>query len=122
MNRITLYTFLALVCDFLHLRHSWRRRIGGIRGAQTKKARIALKCLAEAGPNSPDVNPGMKKFLRCIDSGGYPEALEPGEQYEWINDPVAESAGLARVKDDSGEDYLYPRRLFAETTRDGDVG
>jgi hypothetical protein len=30
-----------------------------------------------------------------------------------IDDPAAAEHGLMRVIDESGEDYLYPRRLFA---------
>jgi hypothetical protein len=30
-----------------------------------------------------------------------------------IDDPAATEHGLMRVIDESGEDYLYPKRLFA---------
>jgi hypothetical protein len=54
----------------------------------------------------------MTSFVLCVNSGGYPAALEPRKIYQALNDPVAESRGLLRVVDESGEDYLYPSDLF----------
>ena len=54
------------------------------------------------------------KFALCIDDGGYPEALEPRKFYEVVKDVEAESEGMIRVIDESGEDYLYPKSCFVE--------
>ena len=54
----------------------------------------------------------MTSFVLCVNSGGYPASLEPRKIYQSLNDPVAESRGLLRVVDESGEDYLYPSDLF----------
>ncbi len=51
-------------------------------------------------------------FVICIDNEEYPASLERRKLYEVIPDPDAESMGQLRVKDESGEDYLYPRELF----------
>lgn len=51
-------------------------------------------------------------FVLCVNSGGYPASLEPRKVYQALNDPAAESRGLLRVVDESGEDYLYPSDLF----------
>jgi hypothetical protein len=51
-------------------------------------------------------------FLLCLQDGGYPVALEPRKVYRALPDPEAESHGLVRVIDESGEDYLFPASLF----------
>ena len=51
-------------------------------------------------------------FVICIDNYEYPASLERRKLYEVIPDPDAESLGQLRVKDESGEDYLYPKNLF----------
>ena len=53
-----------------------------------------------------------KKFVLCIDDGGYPEALEVRKFYEVREDTEAEREGMVRVIDESGEDYLYARDIF----------
>jgi hypothetical protein len=54
---------------------------------------------------------GPEKTAVCIDSGGYVD-LEPGRRYRLKADAAAGLDGLVRVYDDSGDDYLYPKRLF----------
>ena len=51
-------------------------------------------------------------FLLCVGDGGYPVALEARKVYRAIADMAAESHGLVRVVDESGEDYLFPSSLF----------
>jgi len=51
-------------------------------------------------------------FVICIDNEEYPASLERRKLYEVIPDRDAESLGQLRVKDESGEDYLYPKELF----------
>ena len=51
-------------------------------------------------------------FLLCLEAGGYPVALEPRKVYRALRDPEAESHGLVRIIDESGEDYLFPASLF----------
>lgn len=51
-------------------------------------------------------------FVLCIDNGGYLASLEPRKVYQTLSDPIAADRGLLRVIDESGEDYLYPIRLF----------
>ncbi len=53
-----------------------------------------------------------QNFVICIDNEEYPASLERRKLYEVIPDPDAESLGQIRVKDESGEDYLYPQELF----------
>lgn len=51
-------------------------------------------------------------FVICIDNEEYPASLERRKLYELLPDPDAESVGQLRIKDESGEDYLYPKALF----------
>ena len=54
------------------------------------------------------------RFLLCIDDGGAPESLEKRKFYVVRDDTEADSEGMVRVIDESGEDYLYPRAYFAD--------
>jgi hypothetical protein len=53
-----------------------------------------------------------KHFVLCIKNRGYPASLETRKVYRALKDDDAESRGLLRVVDESGEDYLYPAKLF----------
>jgi hypothetical protein len=47
-----------------------------------------------------------------VKNEGYPASLLVRRLYEERPDAKAEEHGLVRIIDESGEDYLYPRRLF----------
>ena len=51
-------------------------------------------------------------FAVCVRNSGYPAALETRKIYRTIVDRDAEAHGMVRVVDESGEDYLYPEKLF----------
>jgi hypothetical protein len=53
------------------------------------------------------------KFLLCIENKDYEASLEVRKLYENIPDKEAERHNQVRVIDESGEDYLYPAKLFA---------
>jgi hypothetical protein len=53
-----------------------------------------------------------KGFAVCLRNGGYPASLEVRKLYPVLDDPDAEENGFIRVIDESGEDYVYPARLF----------
>ena len=53
-------------------------------------------------------------YAICLNNKDYPASLEPRKLYEVIPDTVSEDRGFLRVVDESGEDYLYPRSMFAE--------
>ena len=48
----------------------------------------------------------------CIDNEGYEASLEQFALYWALPDAKAESKGMIRVLDESGEDYLYPVDMF----------
>jgi len=51
-------------------------------------------------------------FVICISNEDYPASLERRKLYEVIPNSDAEALGQLRIKDESGEDYLYPKELF----------
>jgi len=53
-----------------------------------------------------------KGFVVCLRNSGYAASLEVRKLYPYIHDPDAERDHLIRVVDESGQDYLYPARLF----------
>jgi hypothetical protein len=53
-----------------------------------------------------------RRFVLCVRNGTYKASLEPRKIYGVVDDPEAEARSLLRVIDESGEDYLFPARLF----------
>ena len=53
-----------------------------------------------------------KQFAVCVDNTDYTAALEVRKIYQVLPDPVAASRSYVRIIDESGEDYLYPKRMF----------
>ena len=60
-------------------------------------------------------------FAVCLRNGGFAASLEVRKLYPFIDDPDAEANKLIRVVDESGEDYLYPARLFRKLALPSDV-
>jgi hypothetical protein len=54
-----------------------------------------------------------KQFVVCLRNKGYEVSLERRKIYQAVPDTEAAKHGLVRVIDESGEDYLYPKRFFA---------
>jgi hypothetical protein len=53
-----------------------------------------------------------KQLVICIDNSGFEVSLERRKIYVAIPDGRAKALGQIRVVDESGEDYLYPRKFF----------
>lgn len=53
------------------------------------------------------------RYVVCLSNRGYTASLVVRRLYRALDDPAAARRGLMRVVDESGADYLYPRRLFA---------
>ena len=49
----------------------------------------------------------------CLSNEGYVASLEPRKLYKLVTDEKAEQYGMVRIVDESGEDYLYPKAMFA---------
>ena len=48
----------------------------------------------------------------CVRNEGYEVSLEIRKIYVSIEDEDAKSRRMVRVVDESGEDYLYPQKMF----------
>src|SRR5436190_1167913 len=55
--------------------------------------------------------PKLPTFVICVNNRGADD-LRPLEVYRRIPDARSARAGLMRVVDESGEDYLYPKDYF----------
>lgn len=53
------------------------------------------------------------RFAVCVNNKRYGASLEKRKIYVVVPDRSAERIGHLRVIDESGEDYLYPKSLFA---------
>jgi hypothetical protein len=53
-----------------------------------------------------------RQLVVCIDNKGYAVSLEKRKIYIALRDAAAEKHGLLRIVDESGEDYLYPKKSF----------
>jgi hypothetical protein len=53
-----------------------------------------------------------KDFVVCISNAGYEVSLEPRKIYASLADPEAARMRMVRVVDESGDDYLYPMKMF----------
>ena len=53
-----------------------------------------------------------RQLVVCVKNEGYEVSLEVRKIYISIEDEDAKSHGMVRVVDESGEDYLYPQKMF----------
>jgi hypothetical protein len=60
-------------------------------------------------------------FAVCMSNAGFSASLEVRKLYAVVEDPDAEANDLIRVIDESGEDYVYPARLFQRLALPGEV-
>ena len=51
-------------------------------------------------------------YAVCLRNPGFDASLEVRKLYPVVDDPAAETHKLIRIIDESGEDYLYPARMF----------
>ena len=53
-----------------------------------------------------------RRFVVCVKNEGYEVSLERRKIYVSIEDEEAQTHKLIRVIDESGDDYLYPEKMF----------
>ncbi len=51
-------------------------------------------------------------YVVCLSNRGFRASLVSRRIYRSLSDPEAAKRNLVRVIDESGEDYLYPSRMF----------
>jgi hypothetical protein len=54
------------------------------------------------------------RFVVCLENRGNEVSLEIGKIYQQVRPHAGDMVGWVRVIDESGEDYLFPRRRFTE--------
>ncbi len=85
----------------------------------TQRRSIGTKRTASAAARSKSNGSSTKRrprrstFVVCLDNTGYDSSLDVRKVYRTVRDAKAQRLGLIRVIDESGEDYLYPKKLFA---------
>ena len=52
------------------------------------------------------------QYFVCVSNEGYAASLQVRTIYRGVADAEAESHGMLRVVDESGEEYLFPTSLF----------
>ena len=62
----------------------------------------------------------VPRFVVCVSNDGYPMDLALHKIYEVHPDASAERSGWIRIVDQTGEDYLYPAKLFRPPSPPGD--
>lgn len=63
----------------------------------------------------------IEGFAVCLRNSRFAASLEVRKLYPFIHDLEAENHNLIRVVDESGEDYLYPAKLFRKLVLPSDV-
>jgi hypothetical protein len=62
-----------------------------------------------------------QNFAVCVKNSGFAASLEVRKLYAVVDDRDAEANNLIRVVDESGEDYVYPARMFEKLALPGEV-
>lgn len=57
-----------------------------------------------------------KQLFVCVENDGYSASLEKRKIYVALRDAAADRHGLLRIIDESGEDYLYPKKFFRQVS------
>jgi len=71
---------------------------------------------AKSNSKSKSHNGRWPPFVVCLENKGNEVSLEIGKIYRHVKPHVRDMAGWVRIIDESGEDYLFPGKQFAEVT------
>ena len=63
----------------------------------------------------------LVKFLLCVKNDEVEASLEARKVYQVVPDAQAETKGMVRIIDETGEDYFFPQSYFAEVQIDQTV-
>jgi hypothetical protein len=69
---------------------------------------------AKSSSKSKNRNGPWPRFVICLENKGNEVSLEIGKVYRQLKPHAKDMAGWVRVVDESGEDYLFPGKRFAE--------
>jgi len=78
---------------------------------------MSTRCVFEAADHCELGSIRIRKriameYVLCVDNKDYPASLEVRKMYDAVEDMEAKAHEMIRVIDESGEDYLYPMKLF----------
>lgn len=59
-----------------------------------------------------DPHGGRGQLVRCVENQGYEVDLRIGGVYQLLPDPVGAGRRFLRVIDETGEDFMFPKRCF----------
>lgn len=59
------------------------------------------------------MTPVNSRFVVCLANRGYAASLVVRRLYPVLPDAVGDKHDMIRIVDESGDDYLYPRKMFA---------
>jgi len=77
-----------------------------------KRTGLAKKKSRSNGFSTKKRPQAASQYVVCVKNEDYPASLELRKLYATMTDKIADKAGLIRVVDESGEDYLYPSDYF----------
>jgi len=55
----------------------------------------------------------IPRFVVCLVNRGYPTSLVVRRLYATLPDAVGKKHDMIRIIDETGDDYLYPKKMFA---------
>ena len=84
-------------------------------------ARKNTKSSGSSSEATSDRKRGEARFVLCVRNKDYPASLELRKVYRLLRDEQASKHNQVRVIDESGEDYLYPARLFRKLALPSDI-
>jgi hypothetical protein len=90
-----------------------------VRSDRHRQKRIQDQTLR--GLAMPSRRAKSQDFAVCVKNAGFAASLEVRKLYAIVADPDAEANDLIRVVDESGDDYVYPARLFQRPALPGEV-
>jgi hypothetical protein len=77
-------------------------------------ALVARNSKSSASSRNGGRSRASKRYVVCVSNEDYPASLERCKIYIVLSDSEARSVGMLRIVDESGEDYLYPKSMFAD--------
>ena len=92
---------------------SGQRKFTGTKRMASAAKKSRSSGSSHKGPVAAKAAASDRAYVLCLSNAGHAASLEARKIYRSIADEAAEQLGLFRVIDESGEDYLFPRAMFA---------
>jgi hypothetical protein len=92
---------------------AWSHQMLDLSGLMQAAARGETRHRARPGASVMKSRREEPRYVVCVANEGYRISLVVRRIYQVLPDRQAAKRGMMRVIDESGEDYLYPKKLFA---------